>query len=68
VILLQDVITSGSSVLETASLLRSQGLVVDSALVFLDRQQGGQQILAENGIQAFCVTDIALLVGIPNIH
>ena len=59
----QDVITSGSSVLETAALLRSQGLVVDSALVFLDRQQGGQQILAENGINVFCVTDIALLVN-----
>jgi uridine monophosphate synthetase len=62
--LLKDVITSGSSVLETAALLRSQGLVVDSAVVFLDREQGGRQILYDNGINVFCVTDISILMSI----
>jgi uridine monophosphate synthetase len=61
---IKDVITSGSSVLETAALLRSQGLVVDAALVFLDREQGGRQILSDNGINVFCVTDISILMSI----
>ncbi len=55
-------ITSGASVLETAILLRSHGLVVDTALVFLNRNQGGMENLAKHGIVAYCVTTIEDLV------
>lgn len=55
-------ITSGSSVLETATLLRQHGLVVDRAVVFLDREQGGQAILSEAGVKAECVTNISTLM------
>lgn len=58
----QDVVTSGTSILETANLLRGFGLVVDTALVFLDRSQGGLESLAHHGITAHCVTDIQTLV------
>ena len=56
-------ITSGSSVLETATLLRQHGLVVDRAVVFLDREQGGQAILSEAGVKAECVTNISTLMS-----
>jgi len=51
-------------VLETAELLRSHGLVVDTALVFLDREQGGKKNLAKCGVNAHCVTNIGSLVRV----
>jgi len=60
----KDVITTGASVLETTELLRSHGLVVDTALVFLDREQGGKVNLARHGVNAHCVTNIDSLVKV----
>ena len=60
----QDVIATGASVLETAKLLRQHGLVVDLAIVFLNRDQGGQEVLEEAGIKMRCVTDISKLMSL----
>jgi len=45
-------------------LLRSHGLQVDTALVFLDREQGGKEILAKNGITAYSVINIKKLMQV----
>lgn len=49
-LIIEDVVTSGASILETIATLKSQGLEVDEVIVFLDRQQGAAKKLAAQGV------------------
>lgn len=49
-LLVEDVVTSGTSILETAALLRKLELEINDVVVIFDRQQGGPQKLRENSI------------------
>jgi len=54
-VLLEDVITSGGSILTAAETLSAAGLSVRDAVVLVDREQGGTDALARQGIQAHAV-------------
>lgn len=62
-IIIEDIITSGSSVLETIKDLKSEGLNVNTALVVVDRQQGGKKNLEEAGIKVYNLFTISELIG-----
>eukprot|EP00871_Galdieria_phlegrea_P004781 jgi/Galph1/5303/GphlegSOOS_G3961.1 len=60
-LIVEDLITSGSSVLETVEPLTKEGLKVQEVVVLLDREQGGKENLAKHNIRLHAVmtmTDI----------
>ena len=48
VLLVEDVVTSGESIRETAEAIRKENLKVTDAIAVLDRQQGASANLAED--------------------
>lgn len=50
-LIIEDVVTTGSSILETVADLKDAGLICSDAIVLLNREQGGHDILKSNNIQ-----------------
>ncbi len=50
ILLVEDVTTSGSSLIKAVEIIRQAKGVVDRALVVVDREEGASELLEENGI------------------
>jgi len=68
VVLLEDVITSGGSLMTAAETLRAAGLIVQDAIVLVDRKQGGISALAEEGLRVHAVLDIFEILDVLKAH
>jgi uridine monophosphate synthetase len=55
VVVIEDLITSGGSTIQTVEKLRNAGLIVEHVIVLIDREQGGVENLAAVGITAHSV-------------
>ncbi|XP_048512300.1 uridine 5'-monophosphate synthase-like [Athalia rosae] len=62
-VIVEDVVTTGSSILETAKDLLNEGLKVQEAIVILDREQGGKNNLKINGIRMRSLYTLSSFMG-----
>jgi uridine monophosphate synthetase len=62
IVVIEDLITSGGSTIQTAEQLRALDLVVEDVIVLIDRQQGGVEKLAAAGIRAHAVFTITEVI------
>lgn len=58
VVIIEDVITSGGSILKSVKQFRTAGLEVKDAVVFLDRQQGGVEFLESNDVRVHSILNL----------
>ncbi|MGA9212267.1 orotidine-5'-phosphate decarboxylase [Kaistella sp.] len=63
-LLVEDVITSGTSLLETIPEIENEGITVSDIVVVLDRQQGGREILESKGFRVHSLFTISEVCAI----
>ena len=64
-LLVEDVITSGASLLETIPEIENEGITVSDIVVVLDRQQGGREMLENKGFRVhslFTISDVCKIL------
>jgi len=58
VVVLDDLITTGKSILTAIRALRGEGVVAEDAVVLIDRMEGGREKLEEEGVKLHSVASI----------
>ena len=61
ILLIDDLITKGGSILNTAETIRAEGGLVTDAIVLLDREENGEKNLAETNIKLHPILKISEL-------
>jgi len=59
VLLVDDLVTTGLTLRKAAEAIRAEGGIVDQAVAFLDREEGGREKLAKNGIKLHTLLKIS---------
>jgi orotate phosphoribosyltransferase len=67
-VVLEDLITSGRSIVEATAALKAAGLQVHDAVVLIDRQQGGTSELTEHGVTVHAIMTLSQLLMILERH
>lgn len=63
-LIIEDVITSGQSILETVAALEAEGIIVKEVAVLVDREQGGRKALEDKGYRLHSVLTISDIVDV----
>ncbi|MEQ2160340.1 hypothetical protein GOODEAATRI_032724 [Goodea atripinnis] len=63
-LIIEDTVTTGGSILETAEVLHKEGLKVTDAIVLMDRKQGGVEMLASRGIRLLPIISMFKLLDV----
>ncbi|XP_075965731.1 uridine 5'-monophosphate synthase [Anarhichas minor] len=63
-LIIEDTVTTGSSIMETAEVLYKEGLKVTDAVVLMDREQGAVETLASQGIRLHSIISMFKLLEV----
>lgn len=64
VVVIEDLVTSAGSLIESIHILRSEGLHVNDAVVLIDREQGGEANLAAVGVRLHALMTFTQLLDV----
>ncbi len=67
-VVIDDLITSGDSILQAIVALKASGLQVNEAVVLVDREQGGVATMQDHGYQLHAAMTISRLLAILETH
>lgn len=67
-LVVEDVVTTGGSVADTAKLLREHGMTVTDCVVLLDREQGATASLAKQGVKVHSVVTVSKVLEVLTRH
>lgn len=67
-VIIDDLITSGDSILQAIVALKASGLQVNEAVVLVDREQGGIVTLQEHGYKLYAAIKISRILSILESH
>lgn len=67
-VIIDDVITSGDSILQAIVPLKAAGLNIHDAVILIDREQGGQENLADHGYNLHAAMTISQMLAILESH
>jgi len=59
VLLLDDLLTTGLTLQKAVDSVRAEGGIVTETVVFLDREEGGKQLLEKNGLKVHSLLEIS---------
>ena len=62
---IEDVVTSGGALLESVSALREAGLVIETAVCVVDREEGGSEALAGESVELRPIFRVTELLETP---
>jgi orotate phosphoribosyltransferase len=62
VLLVEDVTTTGSSVLKAAEIIKNEGGIVNKVIVVVDREEGAIELLKENGISLIPLVRVSEMI------
>ncbi|HMB45217.1 MAG TPA: phosphoribosyltransferase family protein, partial [Candidatus Methanoperedens sp.] len=62
VLMVEDVATTGGSVLKAIELLRDEGLVVEHVIVVVDREEGALSALSKAGVELIPLAKVSELI------
>lgn len=64
IVVIEDLITSGGSIVKSVEAMRAEGLIIEHAIVLIDREQGGVENLAAAAIQAHSVFKLSYVLDV----
>ena len=68
IVVIEDLITSGGSIVKSVEAMREAGLIIEDAIVLIDREQGGVENLAAAGIKAHSVFKLDQILDVLVEH